>query len=120
MHALKDKAAIAGIGWTSFTKDSGASVLSLATEACKKAIDDAGLNVKEIDGIVTHNMSDSVMPQEVATCLGLPGLGYHLEYWGGGPAGCQHQSGPEQADGRQSDSRPMMMSTHGGTLLSPV
>jgi len=89
MHALKDKAAIAGIGWTSFTKDSGASVLSLATEACKKAIDDAGLNVKEIDGIVTHNMSDSVMPQEVATCLGLPGLGYHLEYWGGGPAGCQ-------------------------------
>ena len=89
MHALKDKAAIAGIGWTSFTKDSGVSVLSLATEACKKAIDDAGLNVKEIDGIVTHNMSDSVMPQEVATCLGLPGLGYHLEYWGGGPAGCQ-------------------------------
>jgi len=34
-------------------------------------------------------MGDSVMPQEVATCLGLPNLGYHLEYWGGGPVGCQ-------------------------------
>ena len=89
MFTLKDKAAIAGIGWTTFCKNSGVSVLSLAAEACKKAIDDAGLSVKEIDGIVTHNMSDSVMPQEVATCLGLPNLGYHLEYWGGGPAGCQ-------------------------------
>jgi len=89
VDTLKDKAAIAGIGWTKFSKNSGVSVLSLAVEACKKAIDDAGLRVKEIDVIVTHNMSDSVMPQEVATCLGLPNIGYHLEYWAGGPAGCQ-------------------------------
>ena len=89
MHALKDRAAISGIGWTTFSKDSGVSVLSLAAEACKKAIDDAGLDVKEIDGIVTHAMSDSVMPQEVATCLGLSNMGYHLDYWGGGPTACQ-------------------------------
>ena len=86
---MKDKAAIAGIGWTRYSRDSGVSVLSLAAEACKKAIEDAGLSVSDVDGVVTHNMSDSVMPQEVATCLGLPHLGYHLEYWGGGPAGCQ-------------------------------
>jgi len=89
MDSLKDKAAIVGTGWTEFSKNSGVSVLSLAVEACKKAIDDAGLKVKDIDGVVTHNMNDSVMPQEVATCLGLPNIGYHLEYWGGGPTGCQ-------------------------------
>jgi acetyl-CoA acetyltransferase len=89
MDSLKDRTAIVGVGWTKFSRNSGVSVLSLAVEACKKAIDDAGLSVKEIDGVVTHNMGDSVMSQEVATCLGLPNMGYHLEYWGGGPAGCQ-------------------------------
>jgi len=88
-RGLKDKTAITGIGWTEISRNSGVSVLSLAAEACKTAIDDAGLKMEEIDGIVTHNMSDSVMPQQVATCLGLPQLGYHLEYWGGGPASDQ-------------------------------
>ncbi len=86
---LRDKTAIVGIGWTKISQNSGVSVLHLAAEVCKKAIEDSGLSVKDIDGIVTHNMSDSVMPQQVQACLGLPQLNYHLEYWGGGPAAGQ-------------------------------
>jgi len=89
VYDMKDKAAIVGIGWTEISRNSGASVLHLAVDACKRAVEDAGLTIKDIDGIVTHNMSDSVMPQQVANCFGIPQLAYHLEYWGGGPAGGQ-------------------------------
>ena len=42
------------IGWTSFSRDSGTTVLNLAAEACLNAIADAGLTVKDIDGVVTY------------------------------------------------------------------
>lgn len=85
---LKDQCAIAGIGWTQFSKNSGMSVLSLALEACLNAIEDAGLSVEEIDGVLTYNLGDSVSPTAVATALGLPSLRYHLEWWVGGPGSC--------------------------------
>ena len=83
-RTLKDKCAIAGIGWTKYTKASGVSTLALAAEACKKAIDDSGLPIDEVDGIVTHNMNDSCSPQDVAASLGLPELRWHEEHWVGG------------------------------------
>jgi acetyl-CoA acetyltransferase len=46
-------AAVAGIGHTEFSKNSGRSELQLASEAVKAAIEDAGLTNKDIDGIVT-------------------------------------------------------------------
>ena len=42
--AGRDKTAAVGIGQTAFSRDSGRSVLSLATEASLKAIADAGLD----------------------------------------------------------------------------
>ena len=53
-QAIKDKTAIAGIGWTAFTRKSGVRTLTLAAEASLKAIDDAGLNVQDIDGVVSY------------------------------------------------------------------
>ena len=50
--AGRDKCAVVGIGQTAFSRDSGRSVLSLATEASLKAIADAGLTVADIEGIV--------------------------------------------------------------------
>ena len=47
MYSLRDKYAIAGIGWTDYSKNSGRTVRSLASEACIKAIADAGLDVKD-------------------------------------------------------------------------
>ena len=47
MFSLRDKYAIAGIGWTEFSKNSGRTVRSLASEACLKATHDAGLSVNQ-------------------------------------------------------------------------
>jgi acetyl-CoA acetyltransferase len=41
--SLRNRAAIAGIGQTEFSKNSGRSELQLACEAVKAALDDAGL-----------------------------------------------------------------------------
>jgi 3-oxoacyl-[acyl-carrier-protein] synthase III len=45
--------AIAGIGATEFSKDSGRSELRLAAEAVRAALDDAGLTPADVDGLVT-------------------------------------------------------------------
>jgi acetyl-CoA acetyltransferase len=52
-RTLSNKAVIAGIGQTEFSKDSGRSELQLAAEAVKAALDDAGLTPAEVDGMVT-------------------------------------------------------------------
>jgi acetyl-CoA acetyltransferase len=71
-QAIKDKTAIAGIGWTAFSKASGTSVANLAAEAALNAIHDAGLVPKDIDGIVTYYYgSDSFDVRELAPILGL-------------------------------------------------
>ena len=48
----RDRCAIVGIGATEFSRDSGRSDLTLATEASLAAIADAGLAPEDIDGIV--------------------------------------------------------------------
>jgi 3-oxoacyl-[acyl-carrier-protein] synthase III len=50
---IKDKTAIVGIG-TAFTRKSGVSTLSSAGEASLRAIADAGLQVQDIDGVVSY------------------------------------------------------------------
>ena len=67
---VKDKAVIVGIGNTEFSKNSGVSELSLAVQAIKIALDDAGLKPTDIDGMVTFTMdtSDEI---EVARALGV-------------------------------------------------
>ena len=71
-QAIKNKTAIAGIGWTAFSKASGTSVANLAAEAGLNAIADAGLAPKDIDGIVTYYYgSDSFDVRELAPILGL-------------------------------------------------
>ncbi len=54
--ALSGAAAIAGIGATEFSKDSGRSELKLAVEAVRNALDDAGLTPADVDGLVTFSM----------------------------------------------------------------
>ncbi len=56
---LKDEAAIVGIGETEYSKNSGRSELSLASEACRAAIQDAGLTPADIDGMTTFTMDTS-------------------------------------------------------------
>ena len=86
MFALRDKYAIAGIGYTEFSKKSGRTVRSLASEACIKATADAGLKVSDIDGIVSYNFNDSAPAIAVATEIGVPQAGYAVDFLSGGNA----------------------------------
>ena len=54
--------AIAGVGYTSFTRKSGRSVLDLAAEACRNAAADAGLALREIDGVGSFSVFNDLAP----------------------------------------------------------
>ena len=90
---ISDKAAIAGIGSTEFSKNSGRSELSLAIEACKAALDDAGLTPKDVDGMVTFTM-DTNEEIEIARALGCDDLTFYgrVPYGGGAATGTLHQA----------------------------
>lgn len=84
----RDRCAIAGIGATEFSKDSGVSELTLATRASLAALDDAGLSVDDVDGIVRCD-HDLVSYTDLAESLGVPHLTYTSSVGPGGiaPAG---------------------------------
>ena len=65
----RDRCAISGIGWTDFSRSSGRSELTLATQASLAAISDAGLTPQDIDGIVRCDM-DLVRPNDLVDALG--------------------------------------------------
>jgi acetyl-CoA acetyltransferase len=82
-----DSVAIAGVGYSTFTRESGRSVLSLALEATANAASDAGVERSAIDGIATFSwMNDSVPAQAIVTGLALPGASYLLDVSMGGQA----------------------------------
>ena len=72
-RTLSGKAAIAGIGATDFSKDSGRSELRLAAEAVLDALDDAGLTPADVDGLTTFTM-DSNTEVAVARAVGGPAV----------------------------------------------
>lgn len=53
MNSLKDKIAIVGVGATKQGKLPGSTPVTLSTEAFKLALDDAGLDKGQIDGLLT-------------------------------------------------------------------
>jgi acetyl-CoA acetyltransferase len=82
-------AAIAGVGYTPFSRASGRSVLSLATEAVAGAVTDAGLRLDEVDGMGSFMVSDdSVLCVAVSSALGLGPLRSVLDLQLGGQAPC--------------------------------
>jgi len=52
---LKNKVAIVGVGESDIGKVPGISGLGLNAQACKRALDDAGLNVADVDGLLTDS-----------------------------------------------------------------
>ena len=81
--------AIAGVGYTPFTRNSGRSVLSLAAEAAREAAADAGLPLKEVDGIGSYMvLNDSVSCGALGTALGVPELRWVMEFQHGGQSPC--------------------------------
>ncbi|HEV3286322.1 MAG TPA: hypothetical protein VG011_06190 [Steroidobacteraceae bacterium] len=78
-------AAIAGIGQTEFSKNSGRSEQQLAAEASKAALDDAGIDPADVDGMITFTLDPS---EEIGLCrcLGVKDLAYTTRIPGGGAA----------------------------------
>ena len=85
--ALGGRAAIVGIGATEFSKESGRSELSLACEAVAAAIDDAGLQPSDVDGMVTFTMENNA-EIDVARNVGLGELRHFSRVHYGGGAAC--------------------------------
>jgi len=86
-NALGGRAAIVGIGATEFSKDSGRSEMSLATEAVVAAITDAGLKPSDIDGMVTYS-TDNNPDVEIARHVGIGELRHFSRVHYGGGAAC--------------------------------
>lgn len=84
-NTLKDKCAIVGIGQTRFSLVAKTDRLVLALEAIKNAIDDAGLAIADIDGIVRYTIDGSANDQILVNNLGMKDLAFSAEvpYYGG-------------------------------------
>ena len=80
---LKDKYAIVGVGETEYTRGSGRTTRSMAAEAVKNALDDAGLKPEDVDGMMSYSFSDSTFAPTVAGDLGIR-LNYYMDVFGGG------------------------------------
>lgn len=99
--SLKNEAAIAGIGLTEFSKDSGRSELQLAAECIKSACDDAGISPSEIDGLVSYTL-DHTDEIEVARAVGANDLTMfsRINYGGGAAVGTIQQAAMAIATGQ--------------------
>ena len=86
-RTLSGRAAIAGIGATEFSKESGRSELQLAVEAVRAAVEDAGLTMGDVDGLTTFTM-DANSEIAVARELGIGELRFFSRINYGGGAAC--------------------------------
>jgi len=86
-HSFAGKVAIAGIGATEFSKDSGRSELRLAVEAVAGALADAGIAPTEVGGMVTYS-SETNPDVDIARSLGIGELTFFSRIHYGGGAAC--------------------------------
>ncbi len=85
---IRNRAAIAGIGQTEFSKDSGRSTLRMALEVILEALDDAGLKPEDVDGVVKMRANDDVFEIDLLRSLNLSNLRFFNEVPHGGGATC--------------------------------
>ncbi len=89
-NSIRRKVVAAGVGYSQIGRSTGRSEGSLALEACRNAIADAGLSVDDIDGL-------AVWPDRVSSVFEGPSIAYmqralglqRMRYWqafGSGPA----------------------------------
>ena len=84
---LSGVAAIAGIGATEFSKNSGRSEWQLACESVLAALEDAQIGVEEVDGFALFTMETN--PEiAVARALGIPELRFFSRIPHGGGGAC--------------------------------
>ena len=78
----RTRAAVVGLGNTEYSTDSGRTEWQLAIEAVTTAVADAGLELRDVDGLIRYS-ADHVNEAMLAETLGLD-LGYHSQVGFGG------------------------------------
>jgi len=86
--SLRDVAWITGVGQTDYSRRSGRSDLTLSVQAIEAAATDAGISLREIDGLVTYQRLVPV--EDVASTLGIDNLRF---------AGTSHLGGASSVEG---------------------
>jgi acetyl-CoA acetyltransferase len=85
--SIRDRSAIVGIGQTEYSRSSGRSEASLCLEAIRRALDDAGLDAKDVDGLVRFGASQTNCSEAwIAHNLGVESLAYWCSIDPGGGA----------------------------------
>ena len=80
---LRNKYAIVGVGETSYRRGSTETTRNLATWAVNNALDDAGLDADDVDGMLSYSGNDSTFSPFVAGDLGIR-LNFYMDCFGGG------------------------------------
>ncbi|MCU1464271.1 MAG: putative thiolase, partial [Actinomycetia bacterium] len=84
---IKNRTAVAGIGQTTFGKGLPDTELSLACQAVSIALDDAGIEPSEVDGIASYTMEPN-REVDVARNVGFGDVTWFSQVGFGGGAGC--------------------------------
>lgn len=78
MENIKDRAAIVGLGVVDFSTNIGRTEWYTACQCIKLAVEDAGLDMNDIDALVKHK-DDGPDPSYVQKGIGVDNLLYHSE-----------------------------------------
>lgn len=70
-HSLRGSVAIAGVGHAGLGEAHGRTELEILTEAAYQAVSDAGLSMRDIDGICTASVNATMWSLPVAEYLGI-------------------------------------------------
>src|SRR5437879_9967871 len=84
---IQDQVAIVGIGHLPFAKDIGRPISDTAVEAIQLALDDAGLEAEDVDGMSMLEM-EATHEVSIARRLGVEGLRWWSKVSYGGGASC--------------------------------
>ena len=80
---LRGKYAIVGVGETGYTRGSGCTTRALGTRAVRAAVEDAGLAMADVDGLLSYSFNDSTPSPTIAGDLGIR-PNFHMDVYGGG------------------------------------
>lgn len=80
---LRGKYAIVGVGETEYMRGSGVTTRALGTTAVRRAVQDAGLQMSDVDAMMSYSGNDSTMSPVIAGELGIR-LNFHMDVIGGG------------------------------------
>ncbi len=80
---LRGKYAVVGVGETGYTRGSGVTTRVLGTRAVRAAVQDAGLDMSQVDGMLSYSFNDSTPSPVISGDLGMR-LNFHMDVYGGG------------------------------------